>query len=67
MAKRRRFKQDIPLHDRLVAWAKQVREEANLLPPGPERDALLAKARQADAACHLDYLATSLRLEPTTR
>jgi hypothetical protein len=27
----------------------------------------LAKARQADAACHLDYLATSLRLEPTTR
>jgi hypothetical protein len=55
MGSRQLIKQDMPLQDRLAAWAKKVREEANLLPSGPERDELLAKARQADAAGSLDW------------
>jgi hypothetical protein len=51
---RRRFNQNLSFHDRLVAWANEVREQAATLPPGPERDALLNKARQADTASHLD-------------
>jgi hypothetical protein len=43
MARRRRFKQTVPFIDRLAAWAKDVREEADRLPPGPERDELLHK------------------------
>jgi hypothetical protein len=47
---RRRFKQIVPLQDRLSAWATTVRLQANRLPPGPERDALRRRAEQADAA-----------------
>lgn len=54
MFKRRRFKQQLTLQDRLASWAKQVQEQAAALPPGPEREALVKKARQADVACHLD-------------
>jgi hypothetical protein len=53
MLKRRRFKQQLTLQDRLSAWVKQVKEDAARLPPGPERDALLKKARQAELANHL--------------
>ncbi|PPQ19164.1 hypothetical protein CV770_11840 [Bradyrhizobium sp. AC87j1] len=53
MSRRRRFKQQLTLQDRLSAWVKQVEEQASRLPPGPERDALLKKARQADVANHL--------------
>ena len=54
MLQRRRFKQQLTLQDRLAAWSKQVEEEAAKLPPGPERNALIKKARQADIANHLD-------------
>jgi hypothetical protein len=53
MLKRRRFKQQLTLQDRLSAWVRQVKEDAARLPPGPERDALLKKARQAELANHL--------------
>lgn len=46
MFKRRRYKQQLTLQDRLSAWVKQVQQQASKLPPGPERDALLKKARQ---------------------
>ncbi|MDA9500863.1 hypothetical protein [Bradyrhizobium sp. CCBAU 11357] len=64
MFKRRRFKQQLTLQDRLSAWVKQVREEASKLPPGPERDALLKKARQADVANHLSDWVKSPGLQP---
>jgi hypothetical protein len=64
MQRRRRFKQSIPFHDRLAAWANEVSEQANSLPPGPERDALLKKASQADTASHLDDWANSPGLQP---
>jgi len=64
MFKRRRFKQQLTLQDRLSAWVKQVQEQALRLPPGPERDALLKKARQAEMAGHLNDWAKSPGLQP---
>ncbi len=54
MQHRRRFKQVLSLHDRLAAWAKEVRQQADALPPGPERDAMLKRLSQADVASRLD-------------
>jgi hypothetical protein len=64
MQHRRRFKQTISLKDRLASFAKEAREKAVLLPPGPEKDALLKKARRADKAAHLEGLANSPDLKP---
>ena len=47
---RRRFKQ---LEEELSREAKRLREEAELLPPGPVREAFLRKARQAENASQL--------------
>jgi hypothetical protein len=64
MSERRRFTQTIPLKDRLALFAKEIREKASQLRPGPEQDALLKKARQADTASHLDDWANSAELQP---
>jgi len=64
MFKRRRFKQQLTLQDRLSAWVKQVKDDASRLPPGPERDALLKKARQAELANHLHDWVKSPGLQP---
>jgi hypothetical protein len=63
---RRRFKQNISLQKRLALWASEVRTQAELLPPGAERDALLTKARQADTAAHLQDWASSPGLQSPT-
>lgn len=65
MQKRRRFKQQFTLQERLSAWSRQVLDQAAKLPSGPEREALMKKARQADIASHLDDWAHSLGLQPT--
>jgi hypothetical protein len=67
MTTRRRFKHNKSLQDRLTAWAEGVRDQAALLPPGPDRDALLMKASQADTASHLDDWANLFGVQPTTR
>jgi hypothetical protein len=59
---RRRF--NLSLRDKLDAWAKEVREQAAKLPPGPERDALLRKAELAETARHLEDWASSPGLQP---
>ena len=64
MQHRRRFKQTTSLKDRLASFADEVREKARQLRPGPEEDALLKKARQADTASHLDEWANSPGLQP---
>jgi hypothetical protein len=64
MQHRRRFKQTTSLKDRLTSFANEVREKALQLRPGPEQDALLKKARQADTAAHLDEWANSPGLQP---
>jgi hypothetical protein len=64
MIKRRRFKHTVSLNDRLSAFAGDARDQAALLPAGPERDALMKKARQADTASHLEDWVNSPGLKP---
>jgi hypothetical protein len=61
---RRRFKQETTLQDRVKEWAKQIRAEADALPPGPDREALLRKVRQTETAMHLDKWVSSPGLQP---
>ncbi len=50
---------DKSLKERLASFAHDVRRQASQLPPGPEKDQMLRKARQADTAAHLDDWANS--------
>jgi hypothetical protein len=61
---RRRFKQTTSLKDRLASFAQDIRKRASELRPGPERDALLKRARQADTASHIDEWVNSTGLQP---
>jgi hypothetical protein len=61
---RRRFKQTTSLKDRLASFAEEIRKKASELRPGPERDALLKRARQADTASHINDWANSPGLQP---
>ena len=54
MTMRHRFIQTKPLKVRLLEEAQTLREQARLLPFGPVRDAALTKARQVEAAAHMD-------------
>jgi hypothetical protein len=56
---RRRFVQAVSLRDRLEAFAEEARAKAERMPPGPERDEMLKKVRQADVAADLDDWANS--------
>jgi hypothetical protein len=56
---RRREKQTAPFEDRLSQMAQDCKEKAATLPPGPERDLLMRKARQAETASHLSEWAAS--------
>jgi hypothetical protein len=49
---RRRFKPIDPLDKRLAEEAQCLRKEAQGTPPGVERERLLRRARQAEAAAH---------------
>jgi len=64
MQMRRRFKHTTSLKDRLASFAQGVRDRAEKLRPGIERDQLLKKARLADTAAHLDEWANSAGLRP---
>jgi len=55
----------VTLKDRRAKWTDGVRKQASNLPPGPERDALLKKAQQAEAAAHPDEWANSAELSAT--
>jgi hypothetical protein len=63
MKKRRRFKHTASFEERLAAFAQEAREKAERLPPGPERDEALRKARQADTALHMTDWANSPGLQ----
>jgi hypothetical protein len=64
MQQRRRVKQTQSLEERLAQEANRLREEAKLLPPGGEREALLRKARQAETGSHMSEWLTSPGLRP---
>ena len=62
--KRRHFKQKTSLQDRIVEWAVALRKQADVMRPGPERDELLKKLRQAETAMHMEDWANSRGLQP---
>jgi hypothetical protein len=51
------------LTDRLSEFARNARDEAKTLDPGPERQALLEKARKAEAAREIEAWAKSSTLQ----
>jgi hypothetical protein len=53
MTARRRFQQLCSLEAQLAQRAAELRELAETLPPGIERDTILRKARQAEAGSHM--------------
>lgn len=53
MGARRRFSQSSSLEQRLAEEAKSLREQAKKLPHGPQREALLRRARQNDVGAHM--------------
>lgn len=64
MTKRRRFKQIESLELCLAEEAQRLRAEAELLPPGVERDATSRKARQAETGSHMSAWLQSPGLQP---
>ncbi len=64
MAERRRFKRFLSLNDRLTLFSNQLKSKAAKLGPGPERDALLKRARIADTASNIDQWLNSPGLQP---
>ncbi|WP_425905423.1 hypothetical protein [Nitrobacter sp. TKz-YC02] len=54
----------LTLQDRLSAWADDLREQAETLAPGPEKDALLQKIAQAEKASELNDWINSPELQP---
>lgn len=61
---RRRFKQTQSLEERLADEAQRLRLQADVLAPGPDRDALLKKARQAETGSHMSEWLRSAELRP---
>jgi len=61
---RRRIRQVTSLKERLAIWAESVRAKADRLRPGPEREALLQRASQADTAAHIEDWVNSAGLQP---
>jgi hypothetical protein len=53
-----------PLQDRIALHALRLKEEAQSLRPGPERDDLMRRARQAETASHMDDWLSSPGLRP---
>jgi hypothetical protein len=63
---RRRFKHAESLEIRLAEEAKRLREEAEHLPHGAVRDAILRKARQCETGSHVSEWLASPGLQPPT-
>jgi hypothetical protein len=64
MGSRRRFSQSSPLEVRLAEEAKSLREQAKKLPHGPQREALLRRARQNEVGAHMTEWLASPGLQP---
>jgi hypothetical protein len=52
------------VQERVSAWAAQLRAQAAQLPPGPKRDGLLMKAREADMSARINGWINSRGLQP---
>jgi hypothetical protein len=56
----------LPFDRRLEKELASFHEEADKLPPGPEKDALLTKIRQLEVASHINDWLASPGLRPPT-
>ena len=61
---RRRIKHRTSLEERLTSKARQLRDQAEILPPGAEREELLRKARQTETASHMSEWLSSPGFQP---
>lgn len=61
---RRRFKHILTFPERLSQEAHRLREQAEVMPLGKEREELLRKAREADTASHINEWLASPGLQP---
>ena len=61
---RSRFKQIQSLEERLFQEAQRLKEEAKLIRPGPDQEALLRKARQCETASRMSEWLRSAELQP---
>ena len=61
---RRRIKQTTSLEDRIAEEARRLREEAELLPRGPVREAAMRRVRQAETGSHINQWLRSPGLQP---
>jgi hypothetical protein len=64
MQRRRHFKHNLSLEERLAEEAKRLHEQADLLPPGALRDAFERKAREAETGAHISDWLSSPGLQP---
>jgi len=64
MTERRRSRSIESFEARLEDEAKRLRAEAELLPPGADRDALLRKAQQAETGAQMSGWLRSRELQP---
>ena len=63
---RPRFNQTTSLEDRLAEQVRRLREEAELLPHGPVREAALRRVRQAETGSHISEWLRSPGLQTPT-
>jgi len=61
---RRRVKQTLCLEERMAEQATKLKEQARQLPAGPEREAVLRRARIAETGAHLSDWVQSPGLAP---
>jgi hypothetical protein len=61
---RQSTKHTLSFSERCLQEAARLRAEAKNLQPGPEWNALIKKARQADTAAHIDEWLRSPGLQP---
>ncbi len=62
--KRNRVRQTQPLRQRLLHFAMETRSNAKQLTPGRDRELLLRKVQQAEAAADLEEWLSPDRLHP---
>jgi hypothetical protein len=63
---RRNSDEQLRFNRRLAKELAAVQEQADKLPPSPEKDALLTKIRQLDVASHINDWLASPGLRPPT-
>ena len=63
--RRNRVKQTRSLEERMAEQATKLKEQASQLPAGPERDAVLKRARLAETGAHINDWLRSPGLQPS--